>query len=379
VGTFRATVLWRRGLAVSLGALGLYGIAQAHLVGSGGQAPGHPAVAPPSRTALLVDDVERAFARIDVSGEHLTAQTNGLIPTPRYRTSGRNLWGLLNHFQGIQRLPGSSHVAISGSNRSGAPAELFIVRLADAVRPGQVVTRIGLDPIMQHAGGLSVEGSILAVPLHGGRPRRAKVVFYDVADPERPRKLDVEIDRPGRKAGAVALTRLANGHFLVAVLSAFDGLPRRMDFYFSRGPVLEDGFVPTPVTWRVADVRARPPQDRTFSFFQSINFIRQSDDRLYLVGFHNSFASASILPGRDSADLYEVVFPTATIAARPPLLVTPSIIKAATRPLRCTDGYCNLDAAAGLFVDPENRSLSVYAAPGWIDGDTVKITLFRSH
>lgn len=375
---FRTTVVWRRGLAASLVVLGLHGAVQTRRVDSDGQAPDHPNVAPASRTAPLVDDVERAFARIDVSGEHLTARTNGLIPKPRYRTSVRNLFGWRNHFQGIQRLSGSSHVAISGSNRSASSAELFIVRLGEDARPGEVVARVGLDPIMQHAGGLSIEGTILAVPLHGGTPRRAKVVFYDVADPERPRKLDVEIDRPGRKAGAVALTRVASGHFLAAVLSAYDGLPRRIDFYLSRGPVLEDGFLPAPVTWRVADVRARPDQDRTFSHFQSINFIRQSDNRLYLVGFHNGFASPSILPGRDYADLYEVVFPSATIAAVAPRLATPSIIKATHRRLQCTDGYCNLDAAAGLFVDPATRSLSVYAAPGWVDGDTVKVTVYRS-
>jgi hypothetical protein len=375
---FRRFVAWRLAVPASLAVLGIQWATQAQPADFArpGSGPGGEVQLP--RAAALIDDVEGAFARIEVCGEHLTARTNGLIPKPRYRTSVRNLFGLLNHFQGIQRLPGSHHVAISGSGRSASPAELFIVRLGEAGRPGEVVTRLGLDPVMHHAGGLSLEGTILAVPLHGGTPRMAKVVFYDVADPERPRKLDVEIDRPGRKAGAVALTRLASGRFLAAVLSAYDGLPRRMDFYLSRGTALEDGFLAEPATWRVAEVEARPSQDRTFSHFQSINFIRQSDDRLYLAGFHNSVASPSILPGRDYADLYEVIFPSDTIDALSPRIAKPSIIKAANRLLRCTGGYCNLDAAAGLFVDPETRSLSVYAAPGWVDGDTVKVTVYRS-
>ena len=92
--------------------------------------------------------------------------------------------------------------------------------------------------------------------------------------------------------------------------SAFDGLPRRIDFYLSRTQTLVDGFAPEPVTWRVSEVQARPGQERTFSFFQAINFVNQADGGLFLVGFHNSFFSAAMLPGRDYADLYEVVFPT---------------------------------------------------------------------
>ena len=163
----------------------------------------------------------------------------------------------------------------------------------------------------------------------------------------------------------------------MAVLASFDGLPRRIDFYLSRGPSFEDGFVPQQVTWPVGEVRARPGQDRTFSHFQTINFVRQTDGRLYLVGFHNRTATLAALPGRDYADLYEVIFPRGTIDAPSPTLAKPSIVKASNRQLRCADGYCNMDAAAGLYLNPETRSLSVYAAPGWLKGDAVKLTLYR--
>ena len=232
--------------------------------------------------------------------------------------------------------------------------------------------------LLGHAGGLSMLGSILAVPMHGGSPRVAKVVFYDLAEPESPRRLPVEIARPGRKASATALTRLPNGHYLVAVLAAFDGLPLRLDFYLSRSTVLDDGFLPEPVTWRVSGVAARPGQDRTFNHFQSINFIRQADGRLYLVGFHNRVGPHTILPGRDYADLYEVLFPRAMTEGADPILEMPTVTKVANRMLRCTDGFCSLDAAAGLFVDPVTKAMSVYATPGWLDGDTVKVTVYPS-
>ena len=221
-------------------------------------------------------------------------------------------------------------------------------------------------------------GSTLAVPMHGGSPRVGKVVFYDLADPESPRKLPVEITRPGRKASATALTRLHNGHYLVAVLAAFDGLPLRVDFYLSRSTMLDDGFLPDPVMWRVSGVEGGPGQERTFNHFQAINFIWQADGRLYLVGFHNRIGPHTILPGRDYADLYEVVFPRTMTEGVDPTLARPAVTKVANRMLHCTDGFCSLDAAAGLFVDPVTNEMSVYATPGWIDGDRVKVTIYSS-
>ena len=229
---------------------------------------------------------------------------------------------------------------------------------------------------MWHAGGLTRDGTILAVPLYGGSPRRGAIAFYDLRDPERPEKLAVEIDRLGRKSMAVALTRLPGGHYLAAVLGGYDGLPRRIEFYLSETDRLEDGFRASPVTLKFSEVQARPGQDRTFSHFQNVNFIRQADNRLYLVGFHNKSFFQSRMFGSDYADLYEVVFPPDTIDASAPRLVLPAVVKAASRSLNCTDGFCNLDAAAGLYVDPASQSMSVYAAPGWLAGDRLKFTLY---
>jgi len=337
---------------------------------------------PSSTNPAVLDDVEAAFSRIETRGAHVTACATRLIPKPQYRSALTNfLFGLRNHFQGIQRLPQPGYVAMSGSNKHGS--DLFIVRLPKDDGQsrgcnGEVVARIKLDAVLGHAGGLSMLGSILAVPMHGGSPRAAKVVFFDVSQPESPQRLSVEIMRPGRKASATAMTRLSNGHYLVAVVAQFDGLPLRVDFYLSRSTVLDEGFLADPVMWRVSGVEARPDQDRTFSHFQSINFIQQSDGRLYLVGFHNSVGPQAILPGRDYADLYEVVFPRATKEDGNPVLQLPSVTKVANRRFRCTNGYCSLDAAAGLFIDPVTKALSVYATPGWIDGDRVKLTVYPS-
>jgi hypothetical protein len=332
------------------------------------------AQSPAPMPAPLIHDVESAFARIQNRGKLLTARSNGLIPRPRYRVTLTNLFGFRNHFQGVQRPPTGNYLVISGSNRQSS--DLFVVRFRDPESPGDIVAQIAVDPTLKHAGGLSMFGSLLAVPLHGGSPLRAQIVFYDLANPEQPRRLPVTIERPGRKASATAITCLVNGRFLVAVLSAYDGLPRRVDLYLSRSTTFDDGFAPEPATWRVSEVQSRAGQERTFSHFQAINFIRQTDGRLYLVGFHNSGLAASFFPARDYADLYEVIFPLGTIDAEPPVLSAPAIVKVANRQLQCRDGYCDLDAAAGLYIDPDTQSLSVYATPGWLDGDTVKLSVY---
>jgi hypothetical protein len=325
--------------------------------------------------APIVDDVEAAFASISVQGRHLTASANGRIPEPAYRVSFKNRFGLWNHFQGVQRLAGTDYLVVSGSNPRSSQGQFFVIR-QDLSGTGEVVASIDVDPVMWHAGGLSMLGPILAVPIHGGSPRHAKVVFYDLGTPEHPQKLPVEIDRPSRKASAIALTRLKTGHYLAAVLAAFDGRPLRVDFYLSRTQALEDAFAPEPATWLVSEVQARPGQQRTFDHFQAINFVSQADGRLFLVGFHNTFSSASTLPGRDYADLYELVFPEASVEAEPPRLEKPVIIKVANRMMRCTGGYCNMDAAAGLYVDPDTHAFSVYAAAGWLNAGTMKLTVY---
>jgi hypothetical protein len=346
----------------------------------------------PAATAL--PDVEGAFARIPVCGGRRAAQVNDLIPNPDYRASVRNWFGFRNHVQGIGRVPDTNYVVLSGSDPGKPASSLFVVRLGSgrapvpsisdrmatgaAYRRDEVVASVMIDRTMWHAGGLAMLDGVLAVPIYGGRPRRGRVVFYDLADPEHPRRLGVEIDRPGRKAYAAALTRLPNGRVLAAVFAARDRLPKRIELYLSRSHDLAAGFQPAFVTWLASDVGARNGQTRNFGDFQGLSFVSQTDGRLYLIGFHNSLPSLPMFPGRDYADLYEVVFPSGTTTALAPVLATPSIVKVANRQFYCKDGYCNMDASAGLDVDLLSGRLEVYAAAPWVDGDQLKFTVYGS-
>ena len=184
---------------------------------------------PGSTDPTVLDDVEAAFSRIETRGTHVTACASGLIPKPR---TGQALpisflaCGItFKAFNGCRSPATWRSRGPTGTRRISSSSVLL--RTKSCGCDGEVVARIELDDVLGHAGGLSMLGSILAVPLYGGSPRSAKVVFYDLAEPEAPRRLPVEIARPGRKATATALTRLPNGHYLVAVLAAWDRLPRR--------------------------------------------------------------------------------------------------------------------------------------------------------
>jgi len=333
------------------------------------------AVDGPTAVAPLVDDVEDAFARIETRGEHRAASADGLIPTPWYQAGVRNWFGFRNHFQGIQRVPGTAYLVMSGSNIHEPMGRLFVIRMDAGA--AAVVARVPVDRVLWHAGGLGMEGRVLAVPIYGDSPLRSKVVFYDMRSPETPVRLSVEIERPREKAYAVAFTRLPNGHYLTAVLADRDGMPRRLDFYLSRSRALVDGFNPEAVRWFTSEVRARDGQDRNFGDFQSVNFLRQADGRLYLVGFLNTVPSMPFIPGRDYADLYEVVIPDEMARVGSPRLARPALVKVASNRMYCKDGYCNMDAASGLHVDPDTRSLEIYAAPAWLDDDRIKFTVYR--
>lgn len=339
----------------------------------------------------LLEDVEASFMRIPVLGTPLVAWFGDEVERPRYTARIDNRLGFKNHFQSIQRLPGSNYLVVSGSDPHGPMSSLFVIRLASRSgdsafgsnlpgagpppRGDAVVIRVGVDATMWHAGGLATYGRVLVVPVYGGDPLAGRVLFYDMADPGHPVRMPVQIERPGRKAYAVAVTRLPNGHYLVAVLSDRDEMARRLDLYLSRTEELADGFGAEPVTWFADAVTARNGQDANFGDFQNISFVQQTDGRVFLVGLHNTAPSMDILPGRDYADLYELEFPDSLAQMNSSTLRPPVVTKIANRHLVCRAGYCNLDAAAGLYIDRDGR-LAIYAATFWLDDNKLKLTEF---
>lgn len=355
-----------------------------------------------------VDHVEAQFARLRARGEYLAAHDRDHIEPWRYTWHRLNYNGNENHFQGIQRLAHGQYLAISGGDWRGSTSHVFIVRMGSRPKRGpwasnttakdkrppdrdRIVGVVGIDSEMWHAGGMDVLGHILAVPVeypppnslplrrlanlplpnHGARAR-SRVVFLDLSNPATPKRLRPTIERFGAKATAVALTRLSNGHYLAAVLSA-----QGLDFYLSRTKSFNSGFRKTPTTWHTDRLRALEGQQRKFGGYQTINFLTQSDGRLYLIGLHNTSPMAPTIGGDNNAHLFTVDIPNSTTK---PLnnadsVALPVLTRVASRRMDCKHRQCNMAAAAGVFVDRGN--LIVYSAYHWRHKGIVRFNQFR--
>lgn len=342
---------------------------------------------------LQLENVEAAFSDIRTKGEYLAAWDGEHIPWPRYTANIDNTFGVQNHFQGIQRLRKSNYLVISGGDPHESMSHLFVVKMASRQVEGgwrsntiatgrppngdEVVRTIGIDSAMWHAGGINILGDILAVPVYNTAPANCRIVFFHLQDPENPQRFRVTIERPGMKAGAVALTKLRNGYYLVAVWSDSDAWPRRLDFYLSRTQNINDGFRSNSTTWEASAINAANGHRATFDNFQNINFVPRSDGRLFLVGMHNTSDKAPTIPGKDYADLYEIEFPEDTIEKlNNPELAMPTITKVANKQFFCNDQQANMDGAAGIYVDPAGF-LRVYSAYHWRSDSIIKFNEYR--
>ncbi len=324
-----------------------------------------------------INDVESRFLQIRQYGDYLAAWENGKV---------QNYTGTINnHFQGIQRLKSGQYVVVSGSDTNVPSSHIFIIKMGSRSSDGRlrsnllqssspdtddkVVKAIAIDNVMWHAGGLSVLGDILAVPLEGDDS--GKIIFYDMTDPENPILYNHYIDRPNAKSGAIALTRVENGKYLVAAWSDSDSLPKRIDFYLSSTTDFDDGFDSNSyTTWYHTAVQAANGQDANFSNFQAVNFVSQADGQLYLVGLHNSSSLAPVINGEDWADLYTVEF------SNNDYTTAPVITKVANRHFYCKDNQGNFDAAAGIYTD-ENGNMGIYSAYFYTEDSLLKFTEFR--
>lgn len=351
-----------------------------------------------------IKHVEAEFARISTRGEYLAAKDNKAIKRKLYTRLKDNNGGIQNHFQGIQRLSQGQYFVVSGSDWRTPRSDLFVVKMGSRPKNGPwwsniaitrtapdtdgIVVTIELDNKLWHAGGMDVLGDIVVVPLEYSPPgsldpligfhppdfgndAASKIVFLNFKNPEKPTVLPFEIDRQREKGGAVALTKLHNNYYLLAIWSDSDDHPRRLDFYLSKSVNFIDGFQSKIWTWYADDVLAVGEQDRNFSNFQTINFVRQEDEKLYLIGLHNTSDIAPDIPGKDYADLYEVDLPSSVLKSTPKVSFDekPRITKVGNLQVECKHRQCNFDAGAGAYID--RGKLIIYAIYHWRTGEGI--------
>lgn len=332
-------------------------------------------------------DVARAFDCVRTHGDVLSIWDGGLIPDFRYTrvnigTKGR----ARNHFQGIQRLRDGQHLVISGGDLNQPASHVFIARMSSCSSTSawgcnllfsrepslndSVVRTIAFDRKLWHAGGLALLGDVLAIPIEGDDASR--IVFVDLADPEDALRIDCDIDRPDRRAGAVGLGRLGDGRFFCAVWWEVPKRrpPGRVDFYVSRSDDLRAGFLTSPAEWSYGDAKNAGTRDPAY---QCVNVLHETSGALYLLAMENGSAKAPIFAGPDTADLYHLALPPEF--ADDPALHPPELTLVRSRRFFCRDEFGNFDAAGGAYVD-EHGALHLYTAFHWRVDDTLRLTEF---
>jgi len=281
-----------------------------------------------------------------------------------------------NHWQGVTRLSsgGGKYLAVTtGKHNSGGTVR--IVKMASRASSG--ARKLGAnrsasnrapprsDRVIsswsytsrnyKHGGSVQASGNILAVAMDQRKKdsySAGNIVFFDVSNPESPRK--VKSFTRGQKAGAVGLTKLANGNFLM-VVGGYDS-SKRLDFY-----ELNSQFhYLKKTTWHRDNDRVVEagygdcwPKDCTACIgtcgnaYQSLSLVTQCDGKVFMIGMHAKTAGGS---GYDRADLYELVESGNKI--KPKKVYESGDFK-------CGQwgggAQCDFAAAGGIYIDPSGK------------------------
>ncbi|MEM8906284.1 MAG: hypothetical protein AAGD05_00445 [Bacteroidota bacterium] len=279
-----------------------------------------------------------------------------------------------NHFQGIQRLNDGEHVVLSGGSKHSQCSNLFVVHLgsherrtapigSNLLKNGQPHHTDLLKAIILldnqrywHAGGISVCGDILVVPLETETDSR--IIFLNMRNPTDPIQYQNEIFRPTQKAGATSLMQLPNGHFLCAVWTEDGG--HHFDFYLSDIPHITSTYHHHHFRVDYERIRNRSKKKPRF---QGIHFIQQ-DSTIYLTGTGNTDKLTPITKGTDQAHLFEIKLNAQTMEAVDPVLHRVDIQQVARREFDSGKNYYDMGAAGGAFVNAAGR-LSMYSGHHW--------------
>lgn len=329
----------------------------------------------------FLSNVLKQFRSLNRSGERigvLEGFTRDFVDkryTVFHKKGGKN-----NHFQGIERI--GRHLLITGSfPYSRRRSDLLVFRLdSRPTDPGpwgsnltgnrvpppedQLVKYFRIDADYWHPGGLDLVENIAVIPLERF-DNTSVITFLDVADPERPVRLARhDIKRNNAKAGACAMTALADGRLLLAVWSDSDEVPTprfHLDLYLSGGPAVTSGF--TMLARFFPAVRHRFHRKH-----QCLDFVWQggaAGESLHLIAFENTSEAQPnpLEPGRNKAYLFEMdvgILPAAVPPGGPAELPQDFLRFQDEREFETSGNWCNMDAGACAYVD-SNQQLIVYS------------------
>lgn len=287
-----------------------------------------------------------------------------------------------NHFQGVQRL--GNHLLVTGSfPYRSKRGDLLVFHLASrAPDPGpwgsnlmrdrdppsidRLVNYFSIDREYWHPGGFGLLGSLAVIPMENSE-LQSKIVMVDLSTPESPQLLgEAIVERPLHKAGACAITELADGRLLLGAWSDSDRpgpggelAPFHFDLYIADGDMLE---------WPLVAQFFPAAEHRCHCKLQSIDFLWERTpaglETLYLVGFENTAEAQPnpLDPGENRAHLFRLdldLIPASPRAA-PELLPAEFMDFVDSRLFTTSGNWCNMDAGSCAYVD-SNQQLIVYS------------------
>ncbi len=318
--------------------------------------------------SYTVTSASASFKRL-----HQTGQLNHAYLDRAFGKRDRIYHRIYNHFQGIVRHRDGQHFIISGSNKKSRRSDLFVVCMKSylcyagdpkyakqAIRSNlitddnrdqidKILTINRVDKKLSHAGGISLLGDLLTVPLENGKG--SKIVFLDFSKPASPAWLTPKIDRD-LKAGCATSLKLENGRILCAVWTEDDG--PHFDFYLSKSKDFSKGFKDDVM--RVDYNEFERHKKFESPRFQNIQFIKQTNGKVFIIGTDNKGKGG----GKENRMyLLEIIIDDA-LRKILPKNETPKIKIVDFRVLSKYNLYYNLNAAAGLYVD-DQKKLALYA------------------
>lgn len=317
---------------------------------------------PQDAYSATITDVEASFRQLEVKGKLIqySYDASRAGDKPDGYTSGNS------HFQGIQPLNKQGYYAVSGSGKDAG--HLFILE-KEGTDWGSVVAVVNVSTdskftTAHHAGGLQVWGDYLVVALEIEEGKNSKVVFYDVSDPTNPKYL-YSIDRVSIEAGAVGITKMSNGKFLLAVGRNNSNI---IDFYTSKKDTLS-GNLPfndeDKVTWKENDLESIKGMDTEFGNYQNLNLLTDSSGEIYLVGMHRNSATS-----KDWADLFKIDVENSKV----------TVTKLQKKHMYCTGlgsmAWEGMDAGAGIAING-NNGLNVYAVSLHFKNRVIQVNEFN--
>lgn len=307
-----------------------------------------------------------------------------------------------SHYQGIARTSGKGvpYLFVTGSVKSGdKQGVLLSVRMGSRGTDGERLrsNRLAKDQDMgdtappsndkvaayrefdwDHPGGVQLCGDILAVPLEGANFSTSvdgRIAFFDVSNPESPVELAPTITSTDHKFGVAGLTKLPDGYFFVV---ATWGDNKTVEFYRStRTNFLDPAFQWTlHATWKSTDLLGVESWPTGTTSHQMLNFVLQTDGRLFMLGARNTSAATPVITGKDELYLYEV----RGWEANSTNFKVVQVEKA--RHLFCKNqetGFANFLAGIGTYVSPSGE-LIVYATEHYNKGpeSSVRLMEFRN-